>query len=855
MSDTSIYESQLRLQATHNGPLRGGEQYQFGFYDAGVLRSVLDALGPDHSYQVWTLPIPETNEEFAEILNIVHDPHTQYALVDKNKFVYVTIEGLDEEHQGWMSIINALGYSIYSDPKTNKRLKSFHRPTLLNAHFDHLNVVYVDPLDYTKYDFTNSTPGEQISERFIDPSVTERLLDGGFVISRRLVQTAVTNLPAYDLGETSDPNDYYFDPRIRKQLVRDLLNANVLNARIIFEDGFLKGNAFVADLPEDIDVITSRTNVKYGVSYHNGFRFLAEPQGPKSRVITDDQTVINLPNLFNPDDLEFWLQEEYAKMYDDAINNRLLTNWKYIYQRMWRDKDDINENEARARMAYVGYRWTSAGFKITESPWLFETISISHAKPLQNHIPIPCSVYEQIIPESLARMAGHDITVNEGDIVRLNELGVHVVDDLDWLEMYESHGGHDQDDFFKLFYRTMDGGDYDGERVVIVARSPNGYGEYSIFRYVEGAWHPKWHTSDAQEISFPVVDGTNWPERLSSAVFRQNVSYIGLPSSRQPRQQYTGPYTPDDVIRDVRIAMAGGNVGGYVNSCMVHAATLAQHRPLQLCSLEDAIDQCINPNNAEDVVAIDAEARKMMREVIQSALPVDRVLWNLRGSRRFLKPEETIQLTDGLITKLYTLCQTYNTEYTNSIREWSQANARPPQIIHDLGKRLYHWSLPKLREFRANVYDQNSSDDTLATGRIVRNGWENLYIKIVESIQSYDRMQDRYDYVLSLYATTLNIPTTGGKVTDQIVMNRFVFPWLEAALQYYGVASIPMYDVRDGKVEIRVMRNNEWYWPDAQDNLQRYATPLEFQAAHAKDSPIVFTAPAPTGGPLLKSIL
>lgn len=853
-TDARIYSPELRLQATHNGPLRGSESYQFGFYDAGILREAINELGPDASYQVWTLPIPTNDDEMLTALDLLNDEQIQYALVDKDKIVYVYVLGVDEARAGWMGIMNHLGYQVNSGPKTNKRTKSFHRPTLLNARFDHLNVVYVEPTAYSRYDFTNTTPGEDISDRFTDPDVVERLLDGGFVISRRLVQAAVQNLPAYDLGETSDPNDYYFDPRIRRQLVRELLEATALNARVIFEDGFLKGNAFVAELPEGVDIITSRTNIKKEITFHNGFMFIAEPQGPKSRVITDDQTVINFPKMFPVEDMDMWLTEEYAKMYDDAINDRLLTNWKQIYRRMWRDKDDLNDNEARARMAYVGYRWVSAGFKITHSPWLFETISLSNAKPLEKRVLIPCSVYEQIIPESLARMAGYEIELDEFEIVRVNELGCHVVNDLDWLEMYESHGGHDQDDFFKLFYRTMDGGDFDGEKVVIAIRSPNGYGEYSVFRYVENAWSPKWHKADGTEITFPVIDGTNWPERLSTAIFRNHVTYRGLPSKSEPALERTGPYTREDVIRDIKIAMAGGNVGGYVNACMIHAATLATHRPNQLCSLEDAIDKCINPDDAADVRAIDAEAKAMMREVIESGRTVDATLWTLRGSSRALMNHEVIELGDGIISQLYSLCEKHRSAYTAKIRAWSQANARPERIVHQLGQRLYYWSLPHLLNFRSSVWRSNASEETATSGRIVRNSWEDLYLNVVETIDSHERLQDKYDFVLALYSTSINVPTTGGKVTDQIVMNRFVYPWLEAALQYYGIAAIPTYDNRHGKVDIRVIRNNQWTWPNADGVITTYDDPLQFQAAHAEDSPICFTMAKESGERLVKSI-
>jgi hypothetical protein len=208
--------------------------------------------------------------------------------------------------------------------------------------------------------------------------------------------------------------------------------------------------------------------------------------------------------------MEYWLSEEYEKMFQEALNGKLLSNWKNIYQRTWKDKVDPEDEEAQARMQYVGYRWVAMGMKVTESPWMFETLATSHAKPLKSKIPIPCAVYEQIISESLARMAGYEIEVEQGTIQRLSELEVHVVNDLDWIEMYASHGGCDQDDFFKLFYREFEGGDLDGHKSVIVARSPNGIGEYSIFKYVEGAWHPHWLTSTGEKITFPKVSGRGW---------------------------------------------------------------------------------------------------------------------------------------------------------------------------------------------------------------------------------------------------------------------------------------------------------------------------------------------------------
>jgi len=842
-----VFEPQLRLNSVDGGPLRGGDGYQFGFYDAGILREALEVFGGN--YEVYTLPIPQDPKEMTKVQEIISSDDVQYALVDKDKIVIVYLYN----SPGWMSALNHLGYEVLSGDKTNKRLKSAHRPTLLNAHFepDEIKVKIVWPEEFSRYDFSqNST----LSEYYLDDDVKERLLDGGFVISKRMVRKAVANLPKYEPQHSTDSVDYYYDPRIRKKIVHDLLEANMLNARIIFDLGFLKGNCAVVELPEGVDVITSMTNIKKEIKFNNGFRFLAEPQGPKSKVITDDQTVINFPKLFRKSDMEMWLTEEYKKLFQTATEGKLLTNWKYIYQRNWKDNEDLDQNEARARMAYVGYRWTASGFKITESPWLMETVSNSHAKPLEYRIPIPCAVYEQIVPESFIAMTGDvNFHVNPGDIRRYTELGVHVVNDLDWLEMYDSHGGHDEDDFFKLFYREFEGGPIEGRKVIAV-RSPNGFGEYSIFNYVDDEWSPTWHTADGTEVKFPKVNGRGWPKRLSEACFEGAVHYAGLPSASEPKPTYEGFYSKEDVLRDINIAASGGNVGGFVNACMMHSSVIGKHRPIPLCSLEDAIDKCINPDHELDVAAIDAEAKNMFREAIDAGKPIDRVLWQKRGGTRYLNKGEQVELYDGKITQLYTLCVTHYQKYRNDIRNWSQQNARPRDIVHELGERFYTWAVPMLRKFRMDLYNTNAGEDTISSGVIQRSSWEHIYQSIVDKINSFERIEDQYDFVIALYSASIKVPTSSGKITDQIVMNRFVYPYLEAALQFYGVANIPVYRINNGNVDVEIMKNDSWWWANSDGSFTNHTTPLEFQKAHAKDSPVSFSMPKPETVHRTKSI-
>jgi len=828
------FRPNVRLKAMANGPLRSNNNYQFGFYDIGVMRHVLQLTGSPE-YRIAALPIPTNVFDRAEVERIISHPSVQYALVDKNKIVACIIDG----QEGWMSALNKMGFNVKGGGKTAKRMKSFHRATLINAHFDTLNIHWVDSMAYTTYDFDK----EGSWMPWVKDAIP-RLLDGGFVISSRLIQEGIKNLPVYEPHNTLDTNEYYYDPTIKAQLVHFLNNSRVFNGRILTPEGIIKGNFIVSDnLPDHIDVITSRENLKTEVTYDGGYRLLAEPQGPKSRVITDDQTVINFPKLFRKSDMEMWLKEEYDKMFQQATSGQLLTNWKSVFMRNFsRENQDIEDTEAHSRISYVGYRWVSMGLSITDSPWLFETLAVSHAKPLQKRIPIPCSVYEQIIPESLARMAGYDIEVEEGTIRRLNDIGIHIVNDFDWLEMYESHGGHDEDDFFKLFYREMESGPLDGQKVVIAVRSPNGFGEYSIFQYVEDEWFPTWEKSDGEIVSFPKVNGRNWPKRLSHAIRNEEVKYLGLPSehSTSSSRLATETYSIADVMADLDTAMNGGNVGRYVNSSMLHSMVIGKHRELQLCSLESAIDGCTQTSDASDRIAIDAEAELMIQEVIESAKPIDRDFWYGRF-RALAAKHPDVETYEGKITQLNSLCADYYKKYSQRIAAYAQELARPSDIVHKLGNRLYYHALPVLRQFRMNIFNANAIESVQSSTGIKRNEWEYLYAAIAEHIESFERPQDQHDFILSLYSASINVPTSNGKVTDQIVMNRLVYPYLERALQHYGIGNRVVMNYSDGKIKMKEHTVSSWSYPDDNGSMKSFNDALEYQSFHSKFSSIVFS--------------
>lgn len=127
-------------------------------------------------------------------------------------------------------------------------------------------------------------------------------------------------------------------------------------------------------------------------------------------------------------------------------------------------------------------------------------------------------------------------------------------------------------------------------------------------------------------------------------------------------------------------------------------------------------------------------------------------------------------------------------------------------------------------------------------GQVNRNGWDSLYQSIVDTIESYENESDRHDLVLGLYSASLKFPTSNGKISDQIVMNRFIFPYLEKALQYYGIAKVVSHvHNSDGTIRVIQSQAQEWIGIDDNGDYHNFDNPIDYQRFRGKLSPIIFS--------------
>jgi hypothetical protein len=769
----------------------------------GYTYPILADLAQGATFQILKAPVPrDGNPKHVQMIrNLAVQRETVYSYVDSGDVTIVQIEGWDHA----ATPLASFGWNVVASGKTFKRLKTLNRPFRLWNKMDRpLRIALVDDDSYTNEDLSG-----------FDEAEIERLLDGAFVISRELFEGCLANVQFPEVTEDDMRPELMVNYYRSQEYLRQAQFFHAFNARIFGprhfvgldhddelwqKPGMLKGEAFinVSDMCErmGVDVICTRSALKFEVSNNRDTFVLMEPQKAKTSGVNSDlQTMINLPALYQHTDVQSWTREFLLAHFERLKNDEVMEAWYDMStpffnasSRFFDQNDVVNLTKWNARA------WLMSGRRITESPWLFEQLGYAIAKTLRSNdasklrFPVPCAVRAQVISQSFASMAGEDLVIEVGQARWSQSLESIVVNDLDWLEMYRSHGGHDLDDFFVGYWRTID-----GERKIIVVRSPNDWGEYTKFDYVVDDWFPSFTTHTGEVIAFPEVSGDEnfWPTRLSEMVANEQIIYTGLPSENNPGPKVDPhPYGIADVMYLVENNRASAScVGANVNARSLWSLCTRTHRQVQLTSMESCIDTGTQGGSSEDAEAVLAEAKDMVEKLVRNPeVLIDDYMWYTRFYQIFGMPFDRSRLSN---TSHISRAHRFRVEATKSfiamVREHAQhklARNVDPQV-HRLGKRFLRPGYETLQDTRlAMVQMQAPGEQSLVPG-----DWGDVHAQVLDKINSYEKISDRHDFVMGLYSACFKAPTAStGKVTDQLVMNPHVFPYLLESMRFYGLA-------------------------------------------------------------------
>lgn len=787
----------------------------------GYTYPILKDLAGDRVFQILKAPIPAATSpnQVKFLKSLTSQPETVYSYVDAGDVTIIQIEGYDNR----ATPLSYHSWFVNNAQKTFKRLKTLNRPFRLWNKLDRpIKVFLVDDDSYTNEDLEG-----------YEPEIIERLLDGAFVISRELFEGCLANVHFPELQRENLPPELMVDYYRSQEYLRQAQYFHAFNARIFgpmdfgsldHDDelwkrpGMLKGEAFinVAGMCEKmhVDVICTRSALKHEVANTKKTFVLLEPQKAKrSGVMSDLQTMINLPAMYQFEDVSAWTKEDLLAKFHKLNTNQIMESWYEMSSPFFNSSSRFfDHNDVASLTKWNARAWLMSGRRITESPWLYEQLGYAIAKGLQAHkpsklrFPIPCAVRAQIISQSCASMAGDDYVIERNEGRWSEELEAIVVNDLDWLEMYSSHGGHDLDDFFVGYWRTIG-----GQRKIVVVRSPNDWGEYTILDYHEGDWYPVFETHLGQVSAFPEVsdDPSLWTTRLSEMVADEQIIYTGLPSQNNPAPKVDPePYSNKHVMRLIENNRASATcVGANVNARALHSLCVGSHRQVQLTTMETCIDTGTQGGSLEDAEAVMAEAKDIVSKIVADPkVMIDSYMWITRFARFTESSFDRRRLTSNThVSKAHNFRIDAANNFKQMVRDHAKKlvpNADPE--VHRLGRRFLRPAYNVLIETRLSmVRMQNVGEQEL-----VPNDWNDVHAPALNAINAFEKEVDRHDFVLALYSATLKVPTRStGKVTDQLVMNPHIFPHLLNAMRFYGLAYY--IDITpEGKIERS--KNTEW---------------------------------------------
>jgi hypothetical protein len=548
----------------------------------------------------------------------------------------------------------------------------------------------------------------------------------------------------------------------------------VFNARVLYADGMIKGNCVAVDdatmdrLHGDADIVTHAANLKTELTGWHNVHVGLDPHPPKDEVRTDLQSMVNLPQLFR--DAKEWVSDFARKVLHHIASGEVLDTFDRL-NRIADNEEDWGGN------LYTQSRWTAlefvaSGHDLRHSPALVERLFDAHVKGSfylergKVNVPVPCAWRMQVISASAARLLGYDVSADWGQIRVTADGQFAVVTDEDWLEMLPSHGGCDMDDSFSLYFRTIG-----GCKRVVVLRSPNDLGEYSVFDYVDGDPFPVSvryagkSLDDLREeaVSWPEVDLAGAPERLSEAVAAGRVKVKGLPEVAYEPRAYDAEAVKDDVVR----ALAGTSPGGYVNAKMLQALTVGTHLPELPATMEQVVDACVQGGSREALLSVRAFARGVFEGVLKSKAPVDRTFWAAKGFERNLKKDDPRpELVDGWLTQLFAHL---NKVYAGG-RALLAKKAQEWHTVPDCLVLVAHGEAEAAREllkaFRSRAYD-------LSRAKAGSEAWDELHAWLAGKVKD-----------VRAFAHAVHTTKTYGKViSDGVLWSKAMFPRYLRALE------------------------------------------------------------------------
>jgi hypothetical protein len=458
------------------------------------------------------------------------------------------------------------------------------------------------------------------------------------------------------------------------------------------DSGQLKGHAMVSEnlstdfvVPEDLKTQVKLTDPS---KRYVAFEF---PHG-HDQMRLDIQSAVNLTPFWEQEQLLTWMEEDFAVFEESVRSGDIAAGMAKIDRNT--TIEDLQQWALREFAASGGdINWSGSFVKSYMNSYLKRVQSLTDPES-KLRLPIPGGRY-YVMPSMVGRRANMPVQVERGEVYIDPDTGTAWVNDQDWIELQDGAsygdptvpmnerwgigsilGGADHDDGLWVHPFT----DYDGERKMLIWRSPNEAGERVILRPAAKSSDLPWQTVDG-DVYYPPADSRRLPERAD----RIDVVDEGLIDLNPTVNDY--PAGQDGIDTDTplheamrhaadREAVNAALLGSVCNYQMVYKAVHGTHPPERPAPLEEVIDL---KKTGADGSAVSQWVWEKRKELLDKQVPIPRLLAN-----RVSTSAQQAAITDGShwLDQIETAINDHAAR-VKDIRDEMVQETRPPKELFD----------------------------------------------------------------------------------------------------------------------------------------------------------------------------
>lgn len=576
----------------------------------------------------------------------------------------------NDSTMSWFKPLVDAGMIILESPKVMKRVSRFMAPRGAAGWFSCADKIQgmVGSFALTPHVVNNPSAfrtAAQLAEiaEFTDGMDNDEYLDfevksvdgAGFIV-RSLWRSLVAGWVAQMVAD-EEP-----DWRITRMIDR-FNKAEVVNLTVVDPNGSLKGNfRIVSDqfglyMAEHLHIaptaiLTSLEGYKKGIATTNHRMYIAgEPQDWHDVARVDIQSYINLRPIQFPMGISTIIKDIKSKLITKIHNGTLVQSPKELIDIEERFLEESGEVMEEILGSWVAAEAVASGIDLRKMPSVLRQSAAGVMKGLATfefdqfnkpigierfNIDIPCAWSMQKISETAARMMGWDLGHVERGTARVWwKAKMVVINDIDFFCNYRNHGGPDFDDFYVVMFRTIA---ETGERVLFLYRRPNGLGEYSYYRYVEGDKFPTYTWADKTKMTFPEVKLSDIVMPVTKAIelgITQDIDVPGGPieaANAGAQAHYSGgAMTEDFRIHRLRQLEDREITAGHLVNAQMFWNHVVKDFPTWIISME----ACVDLTTQDDMTTLLEKYLMMYGAILINEAPikggtVDRWLWENR---------------------------------------------------------------------------------------------------------------------------------------------------------------------------------------------------------------------------------